>query len=283
MLSTTLHLQKSWLVVIGSLTLLSMLNLAWVPSKGLSFTFQITAITAVVIALTWLPALLRVFALVGGGIKTPVGEVTSSGLGTLAQSLDQETLGVLITRTARAEEHVSPWQQAEARQIRHELEEVYVSRIPHGQAHEQLVELMQRYKELRANMPPGSERTFQLEAVVGGMRALASQAGFSWDEVNAYLQSDDEGVRMAGLSIVEWSGNVTHFNFVLQIIDNPKSAFEQYHALSAMLRMSPGLDRTQKEQLREILNKQRNYNEAKKHWIKPGSDRWQIADRLLKL
>src|SRR5262249_50807174 len=163
-----------WLVVIGFLTLLSMLNLAWVPSKGLSFTFQVTSITAVVIALTWLPALLRVFALVGGGIKTPVGEVTSSGLGTLAQSLDQETLGVLITRTARAEEHVAPQQQAEARQIRHELEEAYVSRIPHGQAHEQLVELMQRYKELRAKMPPGSERTFQLEAVIGGMRALAS-------------------------------------------------------------------------------------------------------------
>jgi hypothetical protein len=51
-----------------------MVDAAWTSTTGLSLTFHVTTITALFFALIWLPALLRVFALLGGGIKTPFGE-----------------------------------------------------------------------------------------------------------------------------------------------------------------------------------------------------------------
>jgi DNA topoisomerase VI subunit A len=71
------------------------------------------------------------------------------------------------------------------------------------------------------------------------------------------------------------------FEPILQIIDNPKSAFEQYHALRLMERMVSHLNKTQKQKLREVFYKQRDYDPAKNQWLERDSDRWMISERIL--
>jgi hypothetical protein len=288
-METAIQLPRHWLIVGGVLVLLSMFDVARVAEGGLSFAFRITNTTAILVALIWLPALIKLFALVGGEVRTPAGEMTSPGVAGLCQRLwevtDRDTQdevgGTLIGVATRAEESAPSEQQAEVRQIRRELEEEYASWIPFEQARREMDQLGQSYVELR-KLPSGTQRTMLMESVAGRMRALAPRAAVSPEDVNDYLQSGHQGKRLLGLSVLEWSGDTSHFDQVLQIIDGgSKSAFEQYHALRAVEKMLPRLDRTDSSCLREALNRQREYDESKKQWIRRGSDRWQISGRLL--
>ena len=281
MLKAALHLPKFWLIISIIFIFLSLFNISWVPLKSLSISFQVTSATAVFLALTWLPALIRVFALVGGGIKTPAGEFTSSGLTTLLSQLKQETLGVLISETTTAEEKVPLEEKAKTSRIRQELEEAYVSRIPPGQIHEQLAQLVERYKQLRTSMRSGPERTFQMESVMGGIRAIVSKTRLSLNEMIAYLQSNDEGKRLVGISSIQLNGDERYFDYVVQMLNDPQSAFEQYQVLRAVQKMLPYLNQTQKYRLKEVLIKQRDYEPNKKQWIMPGSDRDWLSTRIL--
>jgi hypothetical protein len=116
------------------------------------------------------------------------------------------------------------------------------------------------------------------------MRALAPRVEFSHSEINSFLQStrmQEEGRRLLGLAIIRISGDANYFPQVLQIIDDPHSAFEQWQALRAMEQMMPSLKRVQKQSLQQILNKQRNYDVTKKQWIYPDSDRGWLSSTLL--
>jgi hypothetical protein len=116
------------------------------------------------------------------------------------------------------------------------------------------------------------------------MRSLATRVEFSPDEIYSFLQSkkmEEEGRRLLGLSIIRKFGDANYFPQVLQIIDDPHSAFEQWQALRAMEQMMPSLKRVQKQRLQRILNKQRNYDVTKKQWIYPNSDRGRLSSTLL--
>jgi hypothetical protein len=255
LLTTVLHLPKSWLVVGNIFVLLSMFDVAWVSTTGLSLAFRVTTTTALFLALIWLPALLRVFALLGGGIKTPAGEFTSSGLGTLTHMLDSETLGILIAETTTAEEQVPLHQQLEVHQIRQELQGEYLSRIPSGKAREEMHQLAQHYNSLRKEMSSGSERTREMGSIAERMRILAPLAELTSNEIDAYLHSDDGGKRLLGLSAVRATRSISHFEQVLQIVDIPQSGYEQFQALRILEELLPDLTRKQKEWLREILKR----------------------------
>jgi len=281
-LTTVFHLPRFWLIAGVIFIILSMFTVSWAPSKEASASFQVTGTTAIFLALLWLPSLLRVFALAGGGIKTPAGEInTGEGIDKLLTLLKQDTLGILISETTTAEERAAPGEKAKAGELRQQLETAYVSRIPMGQINNELAQLVEQYKQVRASMPSGDERTFQMESIVGRMRAIISQTKLSLNEIDAYLRSDDIGERLLGLSYVQSSGDERHFEQVAQIIGDPQSAFEQYQALRAVLETISHLNKSQRLALREILTKQRNYNENKGQWIKRGTDRYWLSNRIL--
>ena len=71
-------------------------------------------------ALIWLPAILKIFALTGGALKTPAGEITGSSMMLMLRSLTSDSLGFLIEQSKVAEDIAPPQQQLEMRQIRHE-------------------------------------------------------------------------------------------------------------------------------------------------------------------
>lgn len=181
-----------------------------------------------------------------------------------------------------AEDLASPEQRSEVRQIRQKLDAEYASRISSEKVHSEMGQLAQSYKKLREQLPSGPQRTMMMESVAGRMRALTPKAALSSEDVKNYLRSNDEGERLLGLSILEWTGDVSHYNDVLQVIDGgSRSAFEQYRALRIAEKMLPRLDSKDKRHLQEVLNIQRDYDEEKHQWISYGSDRWLLSERLL--
>ncbi|OUL24391.1 hypothetical protein BV378_18555 [Nostoc sp. RF31YmG] len=279
LLRRIIHIPKNWLIISSLFILLSTFQVT--GGEKLTFKFEVTNTTAVFLALIWLPSLLKIIALTGGAIKTPAGEITGSSMMPMLQSLTGDTLGFLIEHTKLAEDVAPPQQQLEMRQMRHEWQKAYASRIPSSEARKQIESLSQRYKELRNSLPPGAKRTFEMESIAGRMRALAPEVNFSEQDVNNLIKSNDQGKRLLGLSVTEWSGDPTYFYAVLNIINNSETAFEQTCALRAAEKMVTKLNTQQKKDLHSVLLHQRNFNEAEKCWIRPNSNRWALSDRIL--
>ncbi|MBW4565462.1 MAG: hypothetical protein KME32_31130 [Mojavia pulchra JT2-VF2] len=279
LLRRIIHIPKNWLIISSIFILLSTFQIN--GGEKLTFKFEVTNTTAIFLALLWLPSVLKIFVLTGGALKTPVGEISSSNMMPMLQSLTGDTLGFLIEQTKLAEDVAAPQQQMEMRQIRQEWQKVYASRIPLSEARQQIESLSQRYKELRSSMPSGAKRTFEMESIAGRMRALAPEVNFSEEEVNHLLKSKDQGKRLLGLSVAEWSGNPNYFYAILYIISDSETAFEQTCALRAMEKMVTHLNTQQKQDLLSVLIHQRNFNESEKCWIRPNSNRWALSDRLL--
>jgi TIR domain len=159
-----------------------------------------------------------------------------------------------------------------------------LSRIPSGGVREVLYKLADDYRKIREALPSGRERTKLMSSLAERMRILVTRDEFSFDEINSFLQSkrlEEEGRRLLGLSIMRKYGDANYFEQVLQIIDDPHSAFEQWQALRALEEIVPSLTMAQKVTLRKILNKQRNYDVTKHQWIHPNSDRGRLSSRLL--
>ncbi|AFY32851.1 hypothetical protein [Calothrix sp. PCC 7507] len=279
LLKQIIQIPKTWLIISTIFIVLSTFQIN--KSDKLTFKFEVTNTTAVFLALLWLPSVLKIFALTGGAVKTPAGEITGSSMMPMLQSLTGDTLGFLIEQTKLAEDVAPPQQQLEMRQMRHEWQKEYASRVPASEARQQMERLSQRYKELRNSMPAGAKRTFEMESIAGRMRSLASEVNFSDEEVNQLLKSNDQGKRLLGLSVVEWSADPNYFYTILNIINNSETAFEQTCALRGAGKMVPKLNEQQKKDLMSALVHQRNYNEAEKCWIRPNSNRWSLSDRIL--
>ncbi|MBW4645291.1 MAG: hypothetical protein KME23_20240 [Goleter apudmare HA4340-LM2] len=279
LLKKIIHIPKTWLIISTIFIVLSTFQI----NKGdkLTVKFEVTGTTAVFLALVWLPSVLKIFALTGGAVKTPAGEITGSSMMPMLQSLTGDTLGFLIEQTKLAEDVAPPQQQLEMRQMRHEWQKEYASRVPISEAQQQMERLSQRYKELRNSMPAGAKRTFEMESIAGRMRALAPEINFSPEEVDHLLKSSDQGKRLLGLSVVEWSGDPNYFYTILQIIYNSETAFEQTCALRGAEKMVSKLNEQQRKDLISALIHQRDFNEAEKRWIRPNSNRWSLSDRIL--
>jgi hypothetical protein len=83
-LGLVVTVERRWATLMLVLAVLSMIS---VTAKGgaIDGTIAVTPITVALIALIWLPALVNVIALAGGGLKTPAGEVSAGGLLKLIQ------------------------------------------------------------------------------------------------------------------------------------------------------------------------------------------------------
>lgn len=76
-----------WLVVVVVIILLSMFEVTQTTGSdaegkttNLIMNFHLTSTTVALVALIWLPSLVRLISLLGGGVKTSVGEASTPGL-----------------------------------------------------------------------------------------------------------------------------------------------------------------------------------------------------------
>ena len=267
-----LQLDIAWLAVIILGAILSTIELSRDAEGAYSFTIRVSTVTVILIALVWLPAVVRLMVLAGGGVKTPAIEATSPGLmKQLAESsaeLQQLELQ-LPTAQRHAVERIRKQQERELASLS-ESEE---------QARQWLMDLAREYEQVRLTMPSSPERTSRMGTLVAQIRAFATRARYTPQEIVRLFETDEVGKRIVAIGTLQAIPYPECFDIVLQAIKFPKSAHEQYHALRAAEAMLPKLNADQERQLAEALRDQRSKGTDK--YITPESDRWAVSERIL--
>lgn len=232
----------------------------------------------------WLPALLRVWALVGGNLKTPAGEATSPGiLESLIPRLQPDaalaTTAAVAAAAEQAESDAPPSERGELRRIVRTLDAtVQTPSMSRADALERLTTLAARYEALRRNIPPGRDRTRLMTQIVFEARALARADLDPPTDVEAFRRAGD-GERVTGLALVQGAPAAAAFDVVLEAIAHSRSAFEQYTALSAIESLIAFVGGGEQPRLRAVLDDQMRGGAGR--FITPDSDRWQLAQRLI--
>ena len=267
-----LPLPRLWLFVVGTAVLLSLVQVER-SSKDWKVTVEIGADTAVLLALVWLPFVLKLIALTGGGLKAPGGEATTQGLVDLVLRLSPDTqrelLPTIIGVVDTVEDVALEAEREELRVMKQELESRLAS----------LSEIGDLYQTTRREMQPGAKRTFELIKIVAAARTLVQHAEFEPTEVSNLFTEDTEGSRITALAILQAKPDRVYFPLVLEAIAKSRSAFEQYEALRAAEHMLPILEKKDKRELKSTLLDQRSGREGA--YIKRGSDRWSLSGRIL--
>ncbi|NEO82658.1 MAG: hypothetical protein F6J87_00070 [Spirulina sp. SIO3F2] len=283
LLRTLLRLPPAWFRTVLVLAILSIFDLTWTSQAGLSIQMQVSNTTVLILAFMWLPAVLQLFALVGGAIRAPGAEFSSPGLEQLLQAVmpeaQDEVMGAVKVVLEDVKETASPQHRQELQQVERQLDEQYEDLTP-VEARQALQHLARRYQALQDG-PRGVRRNFLMETVAAAMQSLVPPAKISDVEIQNYLQSSEHGDRLIGLACVMDQQGIGHFEPVLNAIAHSGSAFEQLHALRIMERMLPTLPTEHRDCLRQVLNQQRDYDEQQGQWIRPDSDRWLVSEKLL--
>jgi hypothetical protein len=280
LLAAVLKVPRAWTVLALGGAIASSITVGRDARGVYGFEFRVTWITAVVVALVWLPALLRVTSLVGGGVKASASgvEATTGGLagllGELSASSKREVLPSVIAALDTPDVRGKP----QIRDLRSALESELADASP-DDAHAALENLARRYDQMRDSLPPGDERTFLMTRIVAQARALASGIRLPEDDARRYFEEGAPGMRIVALSIVQTDPSAALLDVVLSAIAESKSAFEQYHALRALDAMFPQLSPAQKRRARETVEQQRGPG----GWITPEDpDRWDLSGSLVR-
>lgn len=273
-LELLLLLPRPWLLTTGLLLLLSMVEVSYSGQAGWSFVFGIKPITAVMFGLIWLPVLLRILAVSGGGIKTGAGEANTPGLITL--------LPKLIATLDSVEPALDKAEQAQVAAIRQEAEQEFgaFAVSSEADARTRLETLAREYEEVRRVMPSGSDRTFRMQEIAARIRSMAGEAHYSPQEVWRLFSQGHEGLRLASLEMLHRHPYPECFGLVIDAISQPRSAFEQFSALKTAEKMLSAMTPDQREQLRRAIVDQRSGGPGQ--WIsQEDRSRWNLSQRIL--
>ena len=272
-----------WLVTIAFIILISMFQVSRTAEGTFEVTFHMTSITAILVVLIWLPTFVRVVALLGFALKTPAGEVSTTGL--LKPVFDA------IATLESVEPHLNESQKQQVTELRREAGSHLVSLAQDTeQVRQQLRNYAQDYEQLRRTMPYGYERTTKMGAIVAQVQALAREADYAPEDIRRLFEEGSDGRRIVALGLLRALPDPACLDLALQAIAKPRSAFEQYHALRAAENMLPSLNATQKDQLKSVIQNQRSDDSNKptrpedgdRYIITPKEeDRWYLTDRIL--
>lgn len=261
---------------------ISAVRLDFGGGRAVSGSVGVTALTAVFVALIWLPGLLRVLGIAGGGVKTPAGEATTPGLGKLFDLVDpetkRETFPSLLTALISPGVLTEPSEYQESRTLRREISSQLAAVSPASTDPRHALQLLARkYEQIRRGQPPGDDRTRQMTRLTAEMRAIANVASVSSREREQMLRDGSEGERVVALAITQDRPNPVLFDSVCDAILNSRSAFEQFHALVAMLEMLTVLSGEQRVRLRTVLD---TVLDDAKAGIKEDTSRASLVDAM---
>jgi hypothetical protein len=284
-----LPIPKAWMQTLAVAIVLSLFEVTRNADGGVTVSLHVTAITTILVGLVWLPFLLKVVALSGGGIKTPAGEASTPGLASwLHTAKDAVVSGIAAVDTAQA---VAPAAQRPVlQQIQSELQDKLVglstlstptSPRDQGSAYLTTLRTLARtYERLRATLPSSSQRTFEMSKITAEARAIAQATLITSADAISLFQEGREGSRVVALAVMQAKPDPAYFPLVLDAIDHSRSAFEQYQALRTAQVLLPMLSAEQKQQLAQVISHQQS-GQPGTH-ITPDSDRRPLSDNILK-
>ena len=288
LLAIILPIPRWWLVGIVIVFLFSSFEIRRTDSGLFVGSFRISGVGIALLALAWLPVLIKLIGLTGIGLKTSGVEASTGGLLELLKALDpnaqRETLPSVIAALEVAEvENVAAAKPA-AQELRRELQNQLASLpvLPKDvqQAREELMNYAKEYIQVRRDMSSGSGRTIRITALVSRMMALAKQCQFKPEEISELFEKEKEGYRIAAIAMARASMDARNFDVIAKGISQSRSAFEQYQALRAAEEMLPNLNAEQRSQLKQLLIHERS-GAAGTRINKEDISRWEISGRLL--
>jgi CHAT domain len=109
------------------------------------------------------------------------------------------------------------------------------------------------YRNARLSMPEGRERTRAMESIMDRARELAGQGAFQPSEIISWLRDGSDEQRIIALAMMQAQPTLREFDALLATIKDPRSAFEQYHAMLLAKQMLDDLDVEQRQSLAEVL------------------------------
>lgn len=130
------------------------------------------------------------------------------------------------------------------------------------------------YERVRQTMPAGDERTRELTAIFFEARSKKPEQPEDAGELRELFYRGTEGERMYALGRMLENPSVRDLDVVLDGIRGSRSAFEQYYLLELAEEMLPSLRKDEREKLATTLD------DEEKRYLKPGTDRWEVAKRI---
>lgn len=131
------------------------------------------------------------------------------------------------------------------------------------------------YRAIRGSMRAGHDRTRALEAVVSQARDLAARQPFAPEEVSRWLRDGNEEQRVTALGLMQAKPELRDFEAMLGAIADPRSPFEQYHALRLASAMVDSLDEVRRIRLARTIRDARGFR------FRRDSERWQLSEEIL--
>ena len=197
-----------WWGFVLAAALLSAVKVSW-KDGDLSIALDVNGVTAALIALMWLPSVLRVIAWTGGSFKTAAGEASSGGFLSLIGGLAEgpQLLGTLGAALEDAERGTAGSQQKETAAALDAVREQLTSAAAKtgSPLQSELTRLAHEYESVRKVMPGGSSRTWQMSGLVEQAQAAvrASTDSDPWlRQWIAGFDNLDEGERVMALAVL---------------------------------------------------------------------------------
>jgi hypothetical protein len=139
-----------------------------------------------------------------------------------------------------------------------------------------LKELAAEYESTRGSMKAGAGRTSAMDHIVQEARRLAPGADLGTEEVVQMLRSEHAGERVVGLAVVQATADPQAFPSVMSMVENPRTPFEQYHALRALESLRSEFTTEQRAQVHRILTEP-----TWRDGLRNDSSRVALADRII--
>lgn len=132
-----------------------------------------------------------------------------------------------------------------------------------------------RYEHLRKSQPPSWARTSRMEDLLRDARALDVRSLTS-EDVERIFRTGTDGNRVVAIALIEEAPRLAAATVLVDAIVRNRSAFEQYHALSAAER---ALDLLPAEERTKVMNAVRSVLHGPLADV--ASDRGKVARRIL--
>lgn len=146
-----------------------------------------------------------------------------------------------------------------------------------GQVRKKLEELAKNFEKLSFELMDDYKHSTKVSGIIVQARALACQANLTEKEIDdRIVNGSSDGERIVNIGLLYIVKAKKGFDYLLELIDKPKSPFEQYHAMLLAEHMAYGLDEEQRKKLEDVLNTQRYLTQ------KTSGGRWLIKNRILK-
>jgi hypothetical protein len=269
-----LPIPRLWLLVTSVAIVVSLLEVTRTAEGAYTVSFRLTWVTVLLLALVWLPFLLKVLALSGGGLKALGGEASFVGLSDflsqLSPEIERQVLPSLIAATKRTEETSTETDRERLQKLRKDLEARLAT----------LLEIGAKYEELRSEEAPSRMRTIEFTQMIAEARERARDTDVTAEEARELFKQHSHGARFTVIALAQEKQNPELLPLVIEAIGHSESAFEQHEALQAAYLMLPKLSEGQKQQLVDVIRDQRSGG-PNKYIVPENRDRWALSSRIL--